>query len=197
MTRRIKSPACGIGAAIVAVLLGSSAMAQGVPVVDGQSFAERLRGYLHLEHDEDTQVEKATNRAEIRDFENQQLESLDRMIEAFSSVSTFQTAFMGGNSDMAGVEEVYGPLANPAGRFVFGDARENIEEIIIRGSQDTYNLPGVAAAGLTPLQWRCLMQALIWQESRFQVGARSPAAAFGLTQIIPGTARDLGIYPAY
>ena len=197
MTRRIKSPACGIGAAIVAVLLGSSAMAQGVPVVDGQSFAERLRGYLHLEHDEDTQVEKATNRAEIRDFENQQLESLDRMIEAFSSVSTFQTTFMGGNSDMAGVEEVYGPLANPAGRFVFGDARENIEEIIIRGSQDTYNLPGVAAAGLTPLQWRCLMQALIWQESRFQVGARSPAAAFGLTQIIPGTARDLGIYPAY
>ena len=41
------------------------------------------------------------------------------------------------------------------------------------------------------------VQALIWQESRFQIGARSPVGAFGLTQIMPGTAGDLGIYPAY
>jgi len=186
-----------VGAALVVGLLGSTAFAQGVPVIDGQNLAERLRGYLHLETDEDTQVEKATNRAEIRAFENEQIASLDRMIAAFSSVSTYQTTFMGGNSDMGSVQEVYGPLANPAGRFVFGDARENIEELIIRGSQDTYSLPGVGAAGLSPLQWRCLMQALIWQESRFKVGARSPADAFGLTQIIPGTAQDLGIYPKY
>jgi hypothetical protein len=119
------------------------------------------------------------------------------MIAAFSSVSTFQATFMGGSDEMAGAQEVYGPLANPAGRFVFGDARENIEELIIRGSHDTYNLPGVGAAGLSPLQWRCLIQALIWQESRFQIGARSPAAAYGLTQIIPGTAKELGIYPEY
>ncbi|WP_458792582.1 lytic transglycosylase domain-containing protein [Yoonia sp. MH D7] len=185
------------GAALVVGLLESTAFAQGVPVIDGQTLAERLHGYLHLETDEDTQVEKATNRAEIRAFENQQIASLDRMITAFSSVSTYQTTFMGGDADMGGVQEVYGPLANPAGRFVFGDARENIEDLIIRGAQDTYGLPGVAAAGLSPLQWRCLMQALIWQESRFKVGARSPAAAYGLTQIIPGTAQDLGIYPEY
>lgn len=185
------------GAVLALCLSASASWSQGVPVIDGQNLAERLRGYLHLERDEDSQVEKARNRAEIREFENEQIASLDRMIEAFSSVSTYQTTFLGGNADMPAVEEVYGPLANPAGRFVFGDARENIEQIIIRGSQDTYHLPGVAAAGLSPLQWRCLMQALIWQESRFQVGARSPAAAFGLTQIIPGTAQDLGIYPEY
>ena len=178
-------------------LLGGGALAQGVPVVDGQSFAEKLRAFAQLERDEDTQVDKANNRAEIKDFQQQQIEALDNMIAAFSSVSTFQTAFLGGDASMEGVQEVYGPLANPGGRFVFGDARENIEEIIIRGSRDTYGLPGVSAAGLSPLQWRCLMQALIWQESRFKVGARSPAAAFGLTQIIPGTARDLGIYPEY
>lgn len=185
-----------VSAAILALLSGGAA-AQGVPVYDGKSIAERLRAYAQLERDEDTQVEKATNRAEIQDFERQQVEALDNMIAAFSSVSTFQTTFMGGDSDMEGVQEVYGPLANPGGRFVFGDARENIEELIIRGSRDTYSLPGVSAAGLSPLQWRCLMQALIWQESRFKVGARSPAAAFGLTQIIPGTAKDLGIFPEY
>jgi len=165
--------------------------------LDTRGFTEKLQAYLHLERDEDTQVDKANNRADIKDFEKQQIETLDKMIEAFSSVSTFQTAFVSGSDGIEGVEQVYGPLANPAGRYVFGDARENIEQLIIRGSQDTYSLPGVGAAGLSQLQWRCLMQALIWQESRFQVGAHSPAAAYGLTQIIPGTAKDLGIYPEY
>lgn len=173
------------------------AFAQGVPVTDARTFAERLQAYLHLERDEDSQVQKADNRAEIQDFEKQQIATLDAMIEAFSSVSTFQTTFVTGGEGVPGIEETYGPLANPAGRYVFGDARENIEQLIIRGAQDTYGEAGVRAAGLSPLQWRCLMQALIWQESRFQVGAKSPAAAYGLTQIIPGTARDLGIYPQY
>ena len=47
------------------------------------------------------------------------------------------------------------------------------------------------------VQWRALLQALIWQESRFTIGARSPVGAFGLTQIMPGTANDLGINPEY
>jgi len=55
----------------------------------------------------------------------------------------------------------------------------------------------VGRAGLSPVQWRALLQALIWQESRFTIGARSPVGAFGLTQIMPGTASDLGINPEY
>jgi hypothetical protein len=35
------------------------------------------------------------------------------------------------------------------------------------------------------------------QESGFSIGARSPVGAFGLTQVMPDTAKDLGIYPAY
>jgi hypothetical protein len=187
-----------VGVSVLAIAVCATAgFAQGVPVTDPSNLAERLRAYVNLERDEDSQVEKANNRAEIKDFEQQQIESLDRMIEAFSSVSTYQSTFMSGGNGMSGVQEVYGPLANPGGRFVFGDARENIEELIIRGSQDTYGLAGVGVAGLSPLQWRCLIQALIWQESRFKVGARSPAAAYGLTQIIPGTAKELGIYPEY
>ena len=86
---------------------------------------------------------------------------------------------------------------NLAAARLFGDAREGIEELIIRAARDTHGLPGVSRARLSLVQWRCLLQALIWQESRFQIGARSPAGAFGLTQIMPATASDLGINPAY
>jgi len=86
---------------------------------------------------------------------------------------------------------------NPGGIQMFGDAAENIEQLIIRVAQETSGFAGVGRAGLSPVQWRALLQALIWQESRFTIGARSPVGAFGLTQIMPGTASDLGINPAY
>lgn len=38
-----------------------------------------------------------------------------------------------------------------------------------------------------------LFDALIWQESRYQVYARSPKGAIGLAQLMPGTAHDLGV----
>jgi hypothetical protein len=38
-----------------------------------------------------------------------------------------------------------------------------------------------------------LFDALIWQESRYQALARSPKGAIGLAQLMPGTARDLGV----
>ena len=47
------------------------------------------------------------------------------------------------------------------------------------------------ANGISPF----LLEALVWQESRWQAGARSRAGAIGLTQLMPGTARDLGVNP--
>jgi hypothetical protein len=76
---------------------------------------------------------------------------------------------------------------------MFGDAAQNIEELIIRVAQETHGRAGVSAAGLSVVQWRALLQALIWQESRFVIRAESPVGAYGLTQIMPGTASDLGI----
>ncbi|MCZ2500351.1 transglycosylase SLT domain-containing protein, partial [Xylophilus sp. Kf1] len=52
-------------------------------------------------------------------------------------------------------------------------------------------------AGLSLIQWRCWLQALIWQESRFNPHAQSPAGAYGLTQIMWETAGDLGIQSTY
>lgn len=40
-----------------------------------------------------------------------------------------------------------------------------------------------------------LIEALVWQESRWRPGARSHAGASGLTQLMPGTARELGVNP--
>jgi soluble lytic murein transglycosylase-like protein len=40
-----------------------------------------------------------------------------------------------------------------------------------------------------------LLEALVWQESRWHEGARSPVGARGLAQLMPGTARAMGVNP--
>lgn len=38
-----------------------------------------------------------------------------------------------------------------------------------------------------------LIEALVWQESRWRTGAVSPVGARGLAQLMPGTAREMGV----
>lgn len=40
-----------------------------------------------------------------------------------------------------------------------------------------------------------LIEALVWQESRWRIGAVSSVGARGLAQLMPGTARQLGVNP--
>lgn len=40
-----------------------------------------------------------------------------------------------------------------------------------------------------------LLEALVWQESRWNTGAVSPVGARGLAQLMPGTARQMGVNP--
>ena len=49
-----------------------------------------------------------------------------------------------------------------------------------------------AAANISP----SLLSALVWQESRWNPSAISPKGAIGLAQLMPATARNLGVNPA-
>ena len=51
-----------------------------------------------------------------------------------------------------------------------------------------------AASGRYALS-RALVEAVAWAESRFQTGVRSPVGAIGVMQLMPATARDLGVDP--
>ncbi|MEO0831479.1 MAG: lytic transglycosylase domain-containing protein [Pseudomonadota bacterium] len=152
------------------------------------------------------QADKLAVRELIAEIEREQLATLQRILDAQTSfggqgLPAMVSDLESGSGDPArSVETVYGNAdidPNPSGAQMFGDAAENIEQLIIRVAQETSGFAGVGRAGLSPVQWRALLQALIWQESRFTIGARSPVGAFGLTQIMPGTASDLGINPEY
>ena len=189
----------------LAVLAGPVA-AQGVPTNDNALTARDIVETADRETDLALQRDKLAVKELISEIEEEQLAVLRNILEAQTSfgglgVSDMVSDLETGNGDAErSVEAVYGNAdvdPNPGGAAMFGDAAENVEQLIIRVARDTHGQPGVSRAGLSVVQWRALLQALIWQESRFSIGARSPVGAFGLTQIMPGTASNLGINPAY
>ena len=180
--------------------------AQGVPVNDGGLTARDIVETGDREADLAVQREKLTVEELLTEIEREQLAVLRNILDAQTSfggqglpgmISSLESG--DGDADRS-VAAVYGSGdvdPNPGGAQMFGDAAENIEQLIIRVARATHGRPGIGRAGLSVVQWRALLQALIWQESRFSIGARSPVGAFGLTQIMPGTASDLGINPEY
>ncbi|MFD1792688.1 lytic transglycosylase domain-containing protein [Ochrobactrum teleogrylli] len=73
----------------------------------------------------------------------------------------------------------------------------SVENAIFCGARDTFGHPGVSVAGMSEREWRALIRALIWRESRFQPNIRSRAGAYGLTQLMPATARSTGLRPEH
>ncbi len=178
------------------------AFAQGVPTFDAGMFLQRERVLQQGEQDLALQRDRLSKEEELEELEQEQLQALEDILDASTLASGNSGALVAsleaGSSPESAADTLYGSIdPNPGAAQMFGDASGSIEELIIRAAQETHHMSGVRAAGLSPKQWRCLLQALIWQESRFTIGARSPVGAFGLTQIMPGTAQDLGIYPAY
>ncbi|MEM9590904.1 MAG: lytic transglycosylase domain-containing protein [Pseudomonadota bacterium] len=177
-----------------------------MPVNDGGLTARDLVETRHRETDLGVQRETLSVQELLTEIEQEQLAVLQSILDAQTSFGGQGLPAMvsdleaGSGAAARSVEAVYGTGdldPNPGGQLMFGDAGENIEQLIIRVAQETHGRPGISQAGLSVIQWRALLQALIWQESRFSIGARSPVGAFGLTQIMPGTASDLGINPEY
>ncbi|MGK7664471.1 MULTISPECIES: lytic transglycosylase domain-containing protein [unclassified Marinovum] len=190
---------------LLAALLPAAALAQGVPTNDSGLTARDIVETGDRDADLARQREKLTLKELLTAIEQEQLAVLRNILDAQTSFGGQGLPGMvadleGGGDPDRSAEAVYGSGdvdPNPGGASMFGDAAENIEQLIIRAARETSGLEGVGRAGLSVVQWRALLQALIWQESRFSIGARSPVGAFGLTQIMPDTASDLGINPEY
>ncbi|MFT6607915.1 MAG: hypothetical protein ACJA2X_003133 [Halocynthiibacter sp.] len=183
-------------------LAAPMASAQGVPTFDAGMFLQRERVLDQGAQDLALQQDRLSREDALEQLEEEQLHVLEDILDASTLGSgnsgVLVASLEAGISPESAADALYGPVdPNPGAAQMFGDAAGSIEQLIIRAAMETHNMSGVRTAGLSPKQWRCLLQALIWQESRFTIGARSPVGAFGLTQIMPGTAQDLGIYPAY
>ena len=182
---------------LVALMLSSTSLAQGVPVFDPVKNAKEAEITAQMEADLALQRQKAEEARKRLEADRQQLKALGDVsggmtlpgggAGAGAMISDLEAA---GN----GKQAVYATDNSAAAEQLFGEGRENVEQIIIRAARDTHHLQ---KAGLSLIQWRCWVQAMIWQESRFNPHAESPVGAYGLTQIMPDTAGDLGIRSTY
>ena len=74
------------------------------------------------------------------------------------------------------------------------------EEAVASPAASSAALPARYEAAVHQLAARfdlspALIEALVWQESRWREGAVSPVGARGLAQLMPGTAREMGVNP--
>jgi soluble lytic murein transglycosylase-like protein len=98
-----------------------------------------------------------------------------------------------------------GPLG---AKWITGEAVTETGDLLAPSDMDTgFTTHAAATAG--PPEWRArvaelairfdlspaLIEALVWQESRWRTNAVSPAGARGLAQLMPATARELGVDP--
>ena len=172
------------------------AHAGGVPEVDLVQIFNLEQRRLSLELQNEEARLKNEELAEQVASRETQIASLRQTIDMLRN-SSGVTNSIEGMSGYAAADVYAIDDNNPHAKRLFGDTRETIEQMIAETAVAYGGHPALARAGINTVEFRCWFQSLVKQESRFQIGARSPKAAFGLTQIIPGTAQYLGIYPDY
>ena len=199
MFRRAKIAAGLLSVALIPI----TAAGQGVPTVDIKEITQWI-----LQRQADiarraAEGQENHRREIILERQDDQLAALDDTLELLTGTSRFIPGLEEGGAG-TGIGSTYSAAAvypieddNPYAERLFGDAPATIEQMIAETAVKYASHPALASAGINAVEFRCWFQGLIKQESNFSIGARSHAAAFGLTQIIPGTAKDLGIYPAY
>ena len=180
----------------MATALPLAAFAQGVPIADGKSIIQHSLEIAQMSYLTGARELEADKKARIAELHLEQLDALDATL----AMMTGQTPWIGDLEVIPGAEaEVLYDVEDdsPYAARLFGDGKTGIEEMIVATAKKYAGHPGLARAGLNPVEFRIWFQSLVKQESGFSIGARSPVGAFGLTQVMPDTAKDLGIYPAY
>ena len=180
----------------MAAALPLAAFAQGVPIADGKSIIQHSLEIAQMSYLSGARELEADKKARIAELHQEQLDALDATL----AMMTGTTPWIGDLEVIPGAEaEVLYDVENdsPYAARLFGDGKTGIEEMIVATAKKYAGHPGLARAGLNPVEFRIWFQSLVKQESGFSIGARSPVGAFGLTQVMPDTAKDLGIYPAY
>lgn len=182
--------------ALVIAALPLAVTAQGVPVADGKSIIQHVLEIAQMTALTGVRELEADKKRRIDQLHQDQLDALDATL----AMMTGTTPWIGDLEVLPGAEAkaLYAVEdSNPYAARLFGDAKTNIEEMIVATAQKYAGHPGLARAGINPTEFRIWFQSLVKQESGFSIGARSPVGAFGLTQIMPDTAKGLGIFPAY
>lgn len=92
------------------------------------------------------------------------------------------------------------PTGTPAEPVLPGEVPPIPAYAVADPAQAARGVPARYAAKIAELSVRfdlspSLLEALVWQESRWNENARSPVGAQGLAQLMPGTARYLGVNP--
>ncbi|MTE01699.1 transglycosylase SLT domain-containing protein [Paracoccus sp. YIM 132242] len=183
---------------IASVTLPVTVVGQGVPIGDFKRIALEVLGLR----------EEAAKTAEMQDKNQERLrqvearvdqltaaqQTLDLLTETSRFVPGLEGAGVSGGGAFMGAAEIY-PIEdnNPYAARIMGDAPVTIEQMIADTAQKHAGHPALAHAGISAVEFRCWLQALVKQESNFSIGAKSHVGAFGLTQIMPGTFTELGI----
>lgn len=176
----------------LALVLGSPMHGQGVPTQDNMRNGQLVALLSRLGEDTEAQNDQRATGISLAAVQADQLRVLEAMSAALTGPGLDFRA-LEGNADFP-ARKVYPVVSDhPMDGRLFGEARETIEMMIVRVAGEYADAPGVSRAGLSATQWRCLFQALIKQESRFSVTAQSPVGAYGLAQLMPGTASDMGV----